>query len=275
MGEIFPFPAECVSNTSQSIFSSFHRQEKTPTSLTEVSGTIAEMKSVFKKIRGKKSDEDNGNKQDSKAERQPSLLATALQNMNLSSGSSPDQTQPASSQPALSGSTTTLPQTANIAPPPVNKLNARGPTLLGELSAILASPASSYTMGNPRDLIQINLPRPEFNIPAGATVGKIEPEKSEELLESAKCGCLYCTMIQTALGAVHPGWESEKSFIHIFLAPDLPVFVRLQFGTTGTVNLEREEATSLLSIEIPEGQQMTFIITLEDPSKPAIDVEIY
>jgi hypothetical protein len=256
------------------------------------------MNNIFKKI-GKKDDEDGGNKRDSMAEQGPSRLATALQNMNLSSGSSPAQTQPIRSQPAPSGSTT-LPQTANVAPPPVNKLNARGPAPLGELSAILASPASSYTMGNPRDLIQISLPgicpvccnfdpyqappdrdsprswaMPEFNIPAGTTVGNIELEKSEEVLESAKRGCLYCTMIQTALGAVHSGWESEKSFVHIFLAPGLPVSVRLQFGSTATVALGREEATNLLGVEVPEGQQMAFIATLEDPSKPPIDVEIY
>jgi hypothetical protein len=116
--------------------------------------------------------------------------------------------------------------------------------------------------------------RKEYNIPEGIPVGKISIGKSEDLIESAKRGCFYCSMVFTALGAVSPGWDSEKSFIHIFLAAGLPVCVRLQFGVTSTVVLGKEEMLGL-GIELEEGQVMDFVMTVGDPNKPAIDVEIY
>jgi hypothetical protein len=114
----------------------------------------------------------------------------------------------------------------------------------------------------------------EYNIPEGTQTGKIEVEKSEQLLEAAKGGCLYCTMIASALGAVLPEWQTEKTFIHIFLGAGLPVVVRLQFGVTSTVSMGREEVLSL-GIELPEGQNMNFIITVGDPTKKPIEIEIY
>ena len=173
---------------------------------------------------------------------------------------------------------------------------------MGELSTILSAPASSTNVESLRNLIQISPPplcpvccnfdpykappdgdsnehqpswaRTEYKIPAGTPVGKITVEKSEELVAAAQNGCLYCCMVRIALGAVHAGWETEKSFIDIYLAPNLPVVVRLTFGSTSTMTLGREAMLGL-GIDLPEGQNMNFIVTIEDPEKPPIYVEIY
>ncbi len=167
---------------------------------------------------------------------------------------------------------------------------------------MLSAPASSTNIEELRNLIQISQPalcpvccnfdpykaprdgesderqpswaRTEYKIPAGTPVGKITIEKSEELVAAAQNGCLYCCMVRIALGAVHEGWETEKSFIDIYLAPNLPVVVRLTFGGTSTVTLGRE-AMLELGIDLPEGQNMNFTITIEDTDKPPIYVEIY
>ncbi|KAN0099183.1 HET domain containing protein [Hyaloscypha variabilis] len=106
-------------------------------------------------------------------------------------------------------------------------------------------------------------------------MGRIEIEKSEELFESAKRGCLYCKMVCIALSTIHPGWESEQSFIRIFLALGLPVFVQLSFGVISTITHEKEEAMDLFGIEIPEGRQLTTTIQQSNFSNLAIDVEIH
>ncbi|KAE9364806.1 HET-domain-containing protein [Stipitochalara longipes BDJ] len=299
------------------------------------------MKNAFRKMRGKKDDED-GNKRLSRDSRGYSGLPSALQNMNLSSGSSAAQSRTVAQHNVPSGSaqfkstplprtsnvpsgsgqskTTPLPQTANVpsgsgqyrstplpqtsstASPSSGRLNARGSVPFAQLGPLLAAPASSTTPEEARELCEIPLPalcpicynfdpyqaprngnasehqkswaKEEYKIPQGIPVAKITVEKSEELIESAKRGCFYCSMVFAALGAVSPGWENEKSFIHIFLAPRLPVYVRLEFGVTSTVTLGREGMLGL-GIELQEGQTMNFIITVGDPSKPAIDVEIY
>ncbi|KAJ4289282.1 hypothetical protein N0V88_007033 [Collariella sp. IMI 366227] len=114
----------------------------------------------------------------------------------------------------------------------------------------------------------------EYQIPADLPVSKITIDDSKTLLEAADAGCLYCFAVRTSLGAVNPGWEAEKSFLYIYLAPGLPVIVRLNFGTTSMVPMGREEMRGL-GIELPEGQVMNFIITISDPNKPAVDVEVF
>ena len=116
--------------------------------------------------------------------------------------------------------------------------------------------------------------RQEYQIPPGTPAGKISIDQSEKLLEASKGGCLYCCMIQTALRVAHPGWEAEKSFIQVFLAEGLPVVVRLEFGSTSRVTLGRE-AMLELGVELADGRTMDFIITVGDPEKPLVDIEIY
>jgi hypothetical protein len=254
-------------------------------------GVGVEMKNVFRKMRGKKDDEE-GSGRKFKDERGRSGPATAPQNLPFKPP--PAQNQNVGQQPtsATSGSVTR----ANAA------MRSTAPPPLGGLSALLASPASSPAAGDARDLIQIHPPalcpvcynldpyqappdnseirqswaRTEYSHPpTGTPVAKIALEKSEALLESANRGCIYCCMVQTALGAVHPGWETEKSFIHLFLAPGLPVVARLEFGATHNIALGREAVRERYGIELRQGQNMNFVVTLVDPSKPAIDIEIY
>ncbi|KAJ4311803.1 hypothetical protein N0V84_010257 [Fusarium piperis] len=82
-------------------------------------------------------------------------------------------------------------------------------------------------------------------------------------------------MIRTALGTANPEWETEKSYMYIYLATGLPVIVHLAFGGSSTVRMGREEMLSSFGVELPEGQAMNFVITVDDASKPPIDVEIY
>lgn len=114
----------------------------------------------------------------------------------------------------------------------------------------------------------------EFILPNDTPISVITVEDSSELVKSARGGCIFCTIVDGALGAVHPGWEQEKTFIHIHLAAGLPVVVRLQFGTTSTLPLRRDEAASY-GVDLAEGQTMNFVITVCDSSRPAIEVEIY
>jgi hypothetical protein len=288
------------------------------------------MKNTFRKLRGKK-DNEEGNRREFNDARTQSGLTSALQNMNLSPGSSTAQKQHVGQQPESSGSktspgsspaqkqhveqhpasfgakytpsgSTNAPQTAKASSPSTGRLSGQGSVPFEQLAALLAAPASSTTVEEAKDLCKIPLPplcavccnfdpyrtppdhdesegprswaRTEYNIPESIPVGKISIQKSEDLIESAKRGCFYCSMVFAALGAVSPGWDSEKSFIHIFLAAGLPVCVRLQFGVTSTVALGKEEMLEL-GIELEEGQIMDFVMTVGDPNKPAIDVEIY
>ena len=99
----------------------------------------------------------------------------------------------------------------------------------------------------------------EYNIPDETPATERMVEKSEILLEAAGNGCPYCVMVKLALGALHPGWETDSTFIHIFLAAGLPVVVRLQFGYT--------------TIAVEGGEEYT--VTVLDDSKPPIEIEIY
>ncbi|KAI8724347.1 HET domain-containing protein [Fusarium sp. LHS14.1] len=174
---------------------------------------------------------------------------------------------------------------------------------LQELMKIMASPASSMSAEEARSMVQLQSPGPcqicynldpyrappevangethrswartEYNIPAETPVSKITVEKSEDLVESAQRGCLYCTMIRAALGTANPTWETEKSYIYIYLASGLPVIVHLAFGVTSTVRMDREATLRSFGVDLPEGQTMNFVITVDDFSKPPIDVEIY
>jgi hypothetical protein len=114
----------------------------------------------------------------------------------------------------------------------------------------------------------------EFNIPPETPSGKITIQKSEHLLESAKLGCFYCSVVQNVLGQFHPGWEKEESFIYIYVALGLPVVVRLQFGQLATSTLERE-GISEMGIVLPEGETMAQSMEIIFADKGVLEVEIY
>jgi len=232
---------------------------------------------IFRRIRGKRDDKEGRN----------SGPTTALQDRNFPSSSAQNRNVGRLSAPPETSGTGRL------------RIRSTYSSSLEGLRVVMASPASSMPAEEARNLIQIeqqgfcpvccnldpyqappdtdrySYPRTEYNIPAGTPVGKITIENSEHLLESLRRGCLYCGMVRTSLSGVHPGWEAEKSFIHLYLAPGLPVIVHLQFGATGSVAMGREEAMRELGVDLPEGQRMNLTYTLSEASKPPIDIEIY
>ena len=80
-------------------------------------------------------------------------------------------------------------------------------------------------------------------------------------------------MIKSSLGTLHPGWETKKAFLQIYLAVGMPVVARLQFGSTSKVAMGREEVFSL-GVDLGEGQTMNFIITVSDRAFRPIEIEI-
>ncbi|KAK4038553.1 heterokaryon incompatibility protein-domain-containing protein [Parachaetomium inaequale] len=185
------------------------------------------------------------------------------------------------------------------------RTNTSVPLRVEQLAAIMASPASSMPAEAAQNLVRINqtvvcpvcrnldphqivldngasVSRQswadrEYNMAAGVPAGRITVENSKTLLDSAQRGCLYCIAVQSALGAVHPGWETEPhSFLHIFLARGLPVVVRLKFGSTFNRAMGGPGTIRDLGLELPEGELMGFNIEVSTtPDKPAIDVEIF
>ncbi|KAH8674264.1 heterokaryon incompatibility protein-domain-containing protein [Xylariales sp. PMI_506] len=110
--------------------------------------------------------------------------------------------------------------------------------------------------------------------PSTSPAAKIRIEQSKALLASAQSGCLYCAIIRKAFGTAHPGWESEQTYIHIFLAPGLPVIVRLDYGATSSGPIG--EASSL-PWGSPEGRSLGFQISIapSEPKRSGLELEIY
>ena len=175
-----------------------------------------------------------------------------------------------------------------------------------QIRSLLASPATTPSVSKAQDLIQILPPsrvctvcfnfdpylasqrgdsdqhkpwaETEFRIPAGTPVGKITIKSSKNLIDAVKGGCFYCSIVQSALGAVCPEWEKEGSYIHIFLALNLPVVVRLVFGVISSLPIGREAVEDLFRVELPADHDLNFVITVgsaSDTSKSDVDVEIY
>ncbi|KAN0101481.1 HET domain containing protein [Hyaloscypha variabilis] len=114
----------------------------------------------------------------------------------------------------------------------------------------------------------------KYIIPAKGPASKIEIYSPEKLRKAAKDGCLYCTLVVAALAGVHPGWETEDTYLFIFLAAGVPAIVCLTFGKTRSVTMTREEASSTFGRDYPEGEDMTFIVASGSDLTP-IEVEIY
>ncbi|KAK3362501.1 heterokaryon incompatibility protein-domain-containing protein [Lasiosphaeria hispida] len=111
----------------------------------------------------------------------------------------------------------------------------------------------------------------EYDVPPETSAAKIELADSEDLINAANNGCMHCSIVRSALNALHPGWETEKTIVSIFLAPSLPVVVRLEFGSFVTTTVSREDALRTYGVDVP----VKLIATLLDPSKPGIEAEIY
>jgi hypothetical protein len=174
-----------------------------------------------------------------------------------------------------------------------------------ELGTVLQQRASTFTHGDPRDLIQLRPPalchvcynlnpyeappdrngdekwawaRTEYVIPPETPVAKITVSKSAELLESAQRGCLTCTMIAASLSGVSPGWEEGESYIQLLLAPDLPLVVRLHPGGSITTLTQGTQALRDLGVLRPEGSTITWNIEIavsKDKAPSKLEIEIY
>ena len=176
-----------------------------------------------------------------------------------------------------------------------------------ELLKLLQQRASSFTQGDPRDLIQIKpptvcsvcydldpykappdrsvrdvkwaWPRAEYALPPGMPVAKITVRKSAELLESAQRGCLTCTMIAVSLSGVSPGWDKGTSFMHLCLAPNLPLVVRLHPGGTTESLTQGRQALLDLGVVMPECSTFTWEIEImvsdNKTEPPLLEIEIY
>ena len=165
-----------------------------------------------------------------------------------------------------------------------------------QIGKVLAQPASSLPEG-PGNLIHIQLPvlclvcynldayqappskewdqswpRAEYNISDKTPARVISVDKSQELLEAARGGCFYCTMIASALGGVQPGWDTESTCLEIFLAAGNPVVVRLEFGRRHRTPMGREQ---LLDFGVGHMAGHLIISIGDTQKRSCIEVEIY
>lgn len=114
----------------------------------------------------------------------------------------------------------------------------------------------------------------EYQSPSETAARSVKIKTPHHLIESAKGGCMYCCIIRAALDGVHPMWETEEPLIELFLAMDLPVILRLDFGISKTRTMNTDDAAALLGVVLHEGEKMQLDTTLVFP-KPATEVEIY
>lgn len=114
----------------------------------------------------------------------------------------------------------------------------------------------------------------EYDINPTTSAGVIEVKDAKEILISGPSGCIYCMILGTALNAVRPGWDTEDVFLNIYVADGLPVVVRLSFGKIVQVPRTTEQLQRS-GIVLPQGRTMTLTLTVTDPSKPAVEIELY
>ena len=115
----------------------------------------------------------------------------------------------------------------------------------------------------------------EFDIPEDTPATRVGIERPEDLLESAKLGCRYCFIVMSALDTMQPGWKTERTFLDLCLARDLPAVIQLKQGARTITKMGRE-AMLEFGVELPQQQNVNVTITARKiTSKPDIDVEIY
>jgi len=114
----------------------------------------------------------------------------------------------------------------------------------------------------------------EYDIALNTPAGVIEVKDAKEILNTAETGCMYCMILSAALNAIHPGWHTEDVFLNVYVANGLPVVVRLSFGKTVHIPASKEQLERS-GVVLPPGRTMTFEATLVDPSKPAVEIELY
>ncbi|KAH8892775.1 HET-domain-containing protein [Thozetella sp. PMI_491] len=117
--------------------------------------------------------------------------------------------------------------------------------------------------------------RSEYKVPPGTRAAEVEIPKAAELIESSQTGCLYCLIVRSALDAIHEDWKKEDGFIRLFLAPGLPVVVRIQSGAMSIGLPLGRESMRGFGLELQEGENMQFRVMVTSVSSSPIDIEIY
>jgi hypothetical protein len=176
---------------------------------------------------------------------------------------------------------------------------------MDQLAVLMRQAASKFTQGDPRHLIQArplvlctvcyNLDlnetppggafigfernenawaRYEYNLPPGALVGKIDIRDSSKLIAAAQRGCLICAMISRSISSFSPGWDKQISYIHLFLASNLPLVVRLRFGGVSR-RMVGPEVLHAEGIVAPKGESMNMGLELELDGHRAMEIELY
>jgi hypothetical protein len=177
---------------------------------------------------------------------------------------------------------------------------------MDDLLTILQQPASHFAQAHPGKFVQFTPPelcpvcfnldpfqvppehnrdrrdrswaKFEFKVPDDTPVVQIQIDKGADLVESSQGGCLTCNMVATALSGVAPGWEEKAAFIEVFLAPGLPLVVRLVVGATVSMTVGPEEARTY-GVVLSEGQALTFDIVVrrkdEEWGTDEVEVEVY
>lgn len=112
--------------------------------------------------------------------------------------------------------------------------------------------------------------RREYKVAAGMPGRKLSI-KHTQLLASSASGCIFCFVVCKSLSAIRPGWETEKSFIELFLAPSLPVVVRWINGGTSTMKPLWEETLG----DYVEYEIKVKVAKTSDYIEPDIEFEIY
>jgi hypothetical protein len=118
----------------------------------------------------------------------------------------------------------------------------------------------------------------EYSIDPQTAGGKIAITDVKLLHKNAEeAGCFHCKMICMSLDTIHPGWQNEQAFLHIFVAAGLPAVVRLQFGTIHfSPPIEREFA-GRMGTALSEGVNLQVAATVrpKDDLRPDVEFEIY
>jgi hypothetical protein len=114
----------------------------------------------------------------------------------------------------------------------------------------------------------------EFNIASSIPAGSFQVETASSILKTAQNGCMYCKTIAVTLNTMSPGWENRDAYLEIFLAKDLPMTVRLKFGSLKTIRAD-DNFLKDLGIVLQGGRTLDFNISVSVDQKPDVEFEIY
>ncbi|KLU92415.1 hypothetical protein MAPG_11361 [Magnaporthiopsis poae ATCC 64411] len=171
---------------------------------------------------------------------------------------------------------------------------------MDDLLTILQQPAYKFAQANPGKFVRFTPPslcsvcfnldpfkvpaehnrepswaRSEFKIRDDTPAVHFRIDKGTDVVESSQSGCLTCNMVVTALSGFAPGWEVRPTFIHVFLAPGLPLVVRLEFGSITSLFMWSEDALPAFGLVLPEEQRLKLEFVARRNDEHPVEIEIY